>query len=109
MYKFLYPVLLFAAIFVAACGDDDDPVTPNNCTSAAFSTALSDAVMALSDAAVAYGNDPTQANCDAWRQEANDYLDAVEGFETCAAVTSTQEYQDALAQARQEVNNFSCN
>lgn len=110
MYKLIYPVLLFAIVFVSACGNDDEPApTIGNCTNEAFTNAFNDAIMALSDAAIAYGNNPTQANCDAWRQEANDYLDAIEGFETCTTVNNSQEYRDALADARAEVNNFTCN
>jgi hypothetical protein len=109
MYKTVNPLLLFAVLFIAACSNDDPAPTPNNCTSEAFGMAFNEAIMELGDAAAAFGADPTQANCDAWRDAANNYLDVVQGFETCSVVNNTQEYRDALAAARDEVNNFTCN
>ncbi|MEM9260495.1 MAG: hypothetical protein AAGA62_12670, partial [Bacteroidota bacterium] len=75
MKNLLFIALLFVSLFAVGCGGDDDGGGPApGCTEQAYTQAVSDAVMRLSDATQAYVNDQSAANCTAWKNAAQNYL-----------------------------------
>lgn len=100
---------LACALFIFGCGGDDDgPIGPAFCTDQAFSEAVNQAVMELSTATQAYVNDQSAANCTAYKAAAQNYLDEVQRFESCATIGQRQDFRDALQAARESVDMTQC-
>ncbi|MBC6995498.1 hypothetical protein QWY85_10480 [Neolewinella lacunae] len=108
MNRLLFLGLLAITLFTTACGGDDDGGGPGFCTNETFSNDISAAVSRLSDAALAYSNDPSTANCNAYKNAARDYLDEVRRFEGCATLNTRQEFRDALREAEESVDMIQC-
>ncbi|MEL6143520.1 MAG: hypothetical protein AAFQ37_10290 [Bacteroidota bacterium] len=108
MQRLFFLCLFGATLFTYSCGNDDDGV-PNNpdCTSAAFNLAINNSVQELNVAAQNFANDPTTANCEAYRQAASNYIDAVDDFENCAVINQA-EYQAAIDAARASLDMIQC-
>ncbi len=107
----------FAAIAVlqfASCGKDDDAanevLTPGGrlCTTLAYSQNVETVLNSLTVAANNYANDPSVANCNAYRNSLNGWLDVVEDYARCTAGLNQAEVQQSLVEARTEVANFDC-
>ena len=77
-------------------------------TDQAFNDAVNQAVMELSTATQAYVNDQSAANCTAYKAAAQNYLDEVSRFETCATIGQRQDFRDALQAARESVDMTQC-
>lgn len=114
MFRFFALLFITLPLLFTACGDDEDgsgagALTPfgRPCTTVGFSEALNEAVTNLSNAATAFSMDATTANCEAYRNAANAYLDTVEDFEDCAAINQA-EFQQSLEDAREAVADISC-
>jgi len=104
---FALPFILFT---VTACGGDDDDGgnQPGVCTTALYGERVSAALDEFTAAVTAYSNDPTTANCEAYRDAAQDYLDALREFETCTFLVDDADYQESVREAQQEVNDIDC-
>lgn len=106
---FFFFALALTLAFSTGCGGDDDGVniTPG-CSDSAFTQAVQDAVQNLNDATQAYVNDQSTANCDAWKAAAQNYLDEVKSFETCATLNTRQDFLDAVREAEESLANTTC-
>ena len=85
MKKFfvLLPFIFFSML-VVSCGDDEGDVGNISCDeSFSINQELNAEINAFANAAAAYGNDPSSANCQAYKDAANDYLDALEDYREC--------------------------
>jgi|GEM_PF-1337210 len=103
--KLLVCLLFGMVVFSIGCKkDDDDPVGCN------YATEVQNEVTALSEAATAYGNDPTNpAKCQAWKVAYQNYLNALEDNVECAALNGQQaELQSAIDQAQLALNDIQC-
>lgn len=98
--------LIIAAAGLWSCKDDNN-TTP---CSAAWAADVADELTAMSAAAQTYALDPTTANCNAYKQAAQAYVDALEPFGTCEALTgqSRTDWQNAVDNAQQDINNLDC-
>jgi hypothetical protein len=78
--------------------------------SAAWASELSNEVAAMSNAAQAYSTNPTQANCLAYKAAAQAYIDALEPYGNCTALTGQDRaaWQAAIDDAQQSVDNMNC-
>ena len=97
-------LILLASFFISSCGGDDDVL---DCNASTFMTEVSDEIDALNQAGSAYATDPSQANCDAFKAAAQNYLTAVEAFSDCDGITQ-QQFDTELAAARQAVDSIPC-
>lgn len=90
--------------FSMACKKDDpDPVTCN------YLEETQDEVDALTAAATAYANDPTPANCLAYKNAAQEYLNELQHYVSCAAQVGQQaELQAAIDSAQASVDSIQC-
>lgn len=84
--------------------DDDDPTGCN------YLTETNDELQAVNDAAIAYGNDPTnQAKCQAWLDAYEAYLSALENHVDCATLYgNVGELQSAIDAAQAQLANINC-
>lgn len=88
-----------------SCGKDDGA----GCSSA-WASEVADEVDALTDASQAYALDPTTAKCNAYKDAAQDYVDALESFRGCSGLTgaSRTDWENAVNSAQASVNAISC-
>jgi len=99
-YSFLLIILSFA--FITSCGSDVD------CDVNAFNNDIQSEFSKLESAANVYAQDPTDDNCKKFKDAAEDYLDAIESYGDCTEFDQVQ-YQEALQQARDNLNQVVCN
>ena len=100
--KILFLSFFICVLFIA-CGDDNGV----DCTSQEFNGIINNEVQAVNDAGNAWALDPTQANCDAFKQAAQDYIDAIEDFGSCNGISQT-EYDQAVQAARAAADAIPC-
>lgn len=91
-------------MFTACKDDDDDPIEPCN-----YTTELQAETTALNNAAVAYGQDPSQANCISYRNALQAYVNAAGQYEACAiAAGQGAAFQQSLDSAQAFIDGLSC-
>ena len=108
--KTLVIISLFSTGFIAACNNDDDG-GGGGCGSFNWAISVSDELEGLSNAAVAYGTNPSVANCNAYKDAYRDYIDALRDVDNCIATLSATDrkaYNDALDEAEEELEDFEC-
>lgn len=104
--KSIFKTLICAAVlttfFLGACGKND----PVGCNWANELQAESDA---LSAAATAYGNNPTPANCQAFKDAYQDYLNEADNYVECAHTAGQgAELQNSIDQAQASLDDLQC-
>ncbi|MBC2840250.1 hypothetical protein [Robiginitalea sp. SC105] len=98
------------AIATGCSNDDSGNGIDGNCVdNFSWFNEVSDEVSALTNAGAAYGQDPTAANCATYEAAAIDYLDALEDALGCVSGTDRDALQDAIAEARADVDGGLCN
>ncbi|MEO0787428.1 MAG: hypothetical protein AAFY36_02130 [Bacteroidota bacterium] len=109
MNKLFILLLAVATIAVSSCGgnDDDGGNTNENCV-VNYSNDLSEAGDDIVAALNVFTSDPSDENCQAYLQTLRDYLDVIESYENCAGLNQG-EFQMQLAEARQSVEDTTCN
>ena len=111
MKNLFFLLLLFASILTTTgCGnnDDDGDGGLGLCTVGLYSERVPASLEAFTTAVTAFTNDPSPANCEAYRAAAQDYLDVLREFETCTFLVDDADYQESLREAQQEVNDIEC-
>lgn len=95
------------ALVLTSCKDDNNDPTPCGAT---WGADLQDEINALSNALTAYSQNPTTANCEAYKQAYLDYLDELKGWGDCVTAGTQQhaEWQEAIEQAEDDVNSIVC-
>lgn len=110
MSKNIFFISILAIIFVGSwsCNKDDDD--GGNACSIAWANDLADEVMAMSNAAQAYGLNPTYENCIAYKAAAQAYVDALAPYGNCATLTGQDRiaWQQALEDAQESVDDIDC-
>ena len=105
MKKVLTRHLFFIFCFtllVTSCSKDGDGIAP---CSTAWATDLQSELTAFVTAAGAYSSDPSDANCNAYKNAYQDYIDALKPYGNCATLTgqSRTDWQEAVADAEADV------
>lgn len=96
-------MLLMGLLLFSACKKDDDPVT-----CADWASQLNDELNAVIAAATTYGSDPTPANCQAYKNAYQDYLDAAEGYVDCVPTADREQLQQDIDAAQAELDQLTC-
>ena len=104
--KYIFKTLICAAVvtsfFLSSCGNND----PVGCNWATELQAESDA---LGVAATAYGNNPTPANCQAFKDAYQDYLNDADNYVDCAYTAGQGvELQNSIDQAQASLDALQC-
>ncbi len=88
--------------FFSACGKND----PNTCN---YVTEVQNESDALTAALTAYSNDPSTANCNAFKGAYQDYLNALEDHRSCAvAAGQGTAFQQAIDNAQASLDTLVC-
>ena len=93
------------AVLSSSCKKDNN----NNVTPCATSWAvdLQDEAAALGDAASAYAQDPSTANCNAYQQAYQNWINGLQGWANCASAAGLQqEWQEAVNDAQDALANL---
>ena len=102
IHKLVVGICIIAAIpFLNSC-KKDDPVSCN------YATEVQDELNAVNAAATAYGNDPSTANCNAFKSAYQNYLNALEDHSNCVLAEQQAAYQQALDDAQAAIDGFQC-
>lgn len=97
-------ILITGALFAISCKDKDDDPQPCN-----YATELQVEIDAFTNALTAYSNDPSQANCIAYKNALLVYIDALGDYEDCAVLAGQgQEWQASLDAAQTSANAIQC-
>ena len=101
----IFALCLFctAALFLGCNNNDDDGIT-----TCIWTTELQAEAEALSNAASAFGADPTTANCEAYRSAFQDYLNAADDLDGCVPAADRPAYQQAIDEAQAELDALQC-
>lgn len=103
MYKSLFSAMIMASLLFIACKKDDDPVGCN------YAQEVQDELNALNAAATAYGNDPTPAKCQAYKDSFQAYLNELQDHIECAALAGQQnELQQSINAAQASLDALQC-
>jgi hypothetical protein len=104
--KIFFFLFLTVAVFGFWTCDKDN----NDTCSAAWGAELTNEINAMSNAAQVYASNPTTANCNAYKQAVQNYLDALEPYGNCATLTGQDRvaWQNALDDAQESVDNLDC-
>ena len=96
-------LVLAAALFSISCGKDNDPEPCN------YAVELQAEITAVSNAATAFGSDPSQANCIAYRNALQAYVNAADDYSECSALAGQQaEYEAYLDSIQAEIDLLQC-
>jgi len=105
----IFIILALAVMAVGSWTCKKDKTDDDAC-STAWATELSDQINAMSAAAQAYATNPTYDNCIAYKDAAQAYLNALEPYGNCAALTGQEReaWQSAFDDAQQSLDNMDC-
>lgn len=73
-----------------------------------YTLELENETNALSAAAATYGQDPTSANCEAYRQAYLNFLDEAEKLDNCVIGTERDAYRQAIDAAQAGLDALAC-
>lgn len=105
--KIFFSLFLMVVVFgFWTCKKDNK----TDACSGAWASELSSEVNAMSSAAQTYATSPTPANCNAYKQAAQAYLDALTPYGNCATLTGQDrvDWQNALNGAQQGLDALDC-
>lgn len=95
--------------FAVGCSKDS-PLNPSaNCFGGNWAAQYSDELQAYSDAISAYNENPSAGNCTSYKNAAKNYLDALRDVYECVPTASRAEIDQAINEAKAEVDSEDCN
>lgn len=107
---FYFPsLILLSLIFLAGCGDGDND-EPSGCNSLNWSAELTEELTDLSTAISNFGQNPTEANCNSYRQALLAYVNALRPYGNCQGLTgqSRTEWQNLIDEYEEDLNEMDC-
>ncbi len=105
MKKLSFILLLGITFFLSSCGSKSGPGSVD--CSESWSQDVADEINALSDASLAYANDPTTENCKNYKKAYQNYIDALRSWEPCLTGTSSyQEWKNSLDNAESQLEDL---
>jgi hypothetical protein len=99
-------VFILSLTISTGCGKD--AVTPDRCNATLFNEEVNPKLVAWQEAATAYANDQSVANCNDYKTTGQDWLESIRRYQDCGAIY-TQDWQDAVSDAQAELAAIPCN
>ena len=87
---FIHSAAIFTLLMFSSCGSALDPVDPDRCDD------LQAIAETFIDAAVLYGNDPSTANCKAYKKAIEDYVEIIDGCSFSSFGTGKEEARETI-------------
>ncbi len=101
--KISFYLLVIGLAFMTSCGGDSV-----DCDVNVFNNGTQQRVNDYNNALVVYADDPTEDNCNKFKDAANDWLNFVEDYSSCDQFDQTS-FNEILQQARDALNQVPCN
>jgi hypothetical protein len=109
---FLFMTVVLIGIVSVSCGGDDNDANDGNvnCNEAfSINAELNEEIQAFATAASNYGTDPSSQNFQAYKDAANDYLDALQALQDCAEQAGQlNSFNQSLANIQAAFDNLTC-
>lgn len=106
-----YSTLVFVftlLIFTISCGDSNDPSNPSGC-STEFAETFQDEIQTINTTTQNYANDPSTANCEAFKEAYQNYINALDSWEECANFyNQVAQWEQAIDAAQLSIDNIVC-
>lgn len=102
--SFITLIFVFYLLGVFSCSSKDDDLGLNCATN--WATGLQNEISGISTAALAYGTDQSSQNCAALKSAYQSYINALEPYGDCAAITGQNrtDFNKALQEARDSID-----
>jgi len=97
-----------AFVALTSCGGDDDSGAAN-CGNGLWTLSVRSELNNWFSAAQAYAGDQTTINCQNNKSAGQAYIKALEGIKACVPNLSLADFEQALEEAKIEINAISCN
>lgn len=104
-------LFLFAAtalLFTLSSGCVKSVIDLDSCDATLFTDEVNPKLTAYQEALSAYSDEPTQANCTAYKAAGQEWLDAIRSYETCTLLY-TASWREAVDEAKAELDAEPCN
>ncbi|QCX01589.1 hypothetical protein FGM00_16275 [Aggregatimonas sangjinii] len=97
-----------AILLMYGCGKDSVLNPLGDCFGGNWAEQYADELVAWSNAATSYSEDPTPTKCSEYKAAAKNYLDALKEVAGCVPTASKAEINDAINEAKAEVDREGC-
>lgn len=103
-------VVLLLLLVLPSCSKDDEPENGGIPCSTSWASGLQNEINAISTAVMMYGFDPSATNCNAVKSAYQDYLDGLQPYGSCSALTgqSRTDYEQAVQEAQNALSTWQC-
>lgn len=100
--------LISGLLILAIVGTGSLSCRKASCGSLGWAVDIQDELNNLSATSAAYSQNPTPANCQAYREAYIDYIDALKSWDKCVESGSRASWQQSLNEAEQDAENLQC-
>jgi len=107
--KVIMPGVFLAAMLMNVGCSKNNPLNPLGCGTGTWAIQVSDEATAWATATSNYSTDPSPANCASYKSAAQSYLNALEGVRGCVAGVSKAEFNQAIDEAKKDIDEADCN
>ncbi len=106
----IYLIGCFVAVISTSFGcSKDSPLNPlGNCFDGNWAEQYANELQVWSNAATAYSENPTTANCGTYKTTAKNYLDALKELADCVPTANRAEINKAINEAKADVDKEGC-
>lgn len=99
--------MVTALLVLSSCSNDDNG-SIGDCSEEFWTQRVQDEATAFFNAANAFSEDPSVANCNALKATGNAYIDALEDARPCVPNSELNEFEMGLDDARESINETLC-
>ena len=93
---------------MVSCSGDDDNITDVAIDCALWTNQVNDSLDEFFDAQLQYATTPSVTNCINLKNSANAYIDTVEDFFDCIPNNLADDFNQAVADAREAIADLDC-
>jgi hypothetical protein len=105
--RFTYNLILCIALVTSGLFMSCKKSTAVTCGASNWSVYIQDEIASLSNAASAYGQDPSSTNCEKFKDAYRNYINALKDIDNCVTnVQDRNDFQEALEDAEAELEDL---
>ncbi len=95
-------------ILFSGCSKDSPLNVLGGCGTGNWVKQVESEITQWSEAATAFSNDPTVANCKKYKTAGKNYLDALDSVKGCVVGANKKEFNEAIQEAKKELDESEC-